>query len=304
MPLYQIKMMRLTLHQLRVLLTVVQCQSVTRASEQLHMTQPAVSNILRQLQDYFGIPLIQKIRKQINLTHEGELLVNAYEKFKTELSELQEYFEEVRTGKSGMLKVSIVTTAKYFFPKILGEYKKTNQNISIDLHVDNRGTIIQRLEQNQDDFVIMSTPPKSERFIKKIILNDELVVAQYKKKSLIHKSMDINELKNNIWLLRENSSGTQMASQAAFSKLNFYPDKYMSIRNNEAIKQMLIADLGISVISKLSIQPELDSGELMIVPTNGFPIQHPWYLVYGGRQRLTNTVEKFLAFLNQTNILT
>jgi len=295
--------MRLTLHQLHVLSTVVECQSVTRAAQRLHMTQPAVSNILRQLQDYFGIPLLQKVQKQISLTHEGQLLIQTYSRFETELLNLQQYFEEVRTGKSGMLKISIVTTAKYFFPKILGEYKKLNQNINIDLHVDNRGAIIQRLEKNQDDFVIMSTPPKSGHFIKKIILTDELVVAQYRKKKPESKPIDINTLEDHIWLFRENSSGTQMASQTTFSKLNFYPPKYMSIRNNEAIKQMLIADLGISVISKLSIQPELDSGELAIIPTQGFPIQHPWYLVYSSKQRLTNTAEKFLEFLNENKDL-
>ncbi len=155
----QLNHMRLTLHQLHVFQTVAKFQSVTIAARHLHMTQPAVSNVLRQLQDYYECHLINTVGRKLYITEFGEALLKGCLQIEDILDNTKAALEKLNGGLAGTLKVAIVSTAKYFMPRLLGAFKQSHTNIHIKLSVCNRGEILHRLQQNFDDFIIMSHPP-------------------------------------------------------------------------------------------------------------------------------------------------
>lgn len=271
--------MRVTLHQLKVFEVVAEQRSITSAAHKLHMTQPAVSNIIKQLQDYYGCALIEVISRRLYLTEFGQVLLAKCQVIRTTLEETKAELALLKGGLAGTLSVATVSTAKYFVPKLLGEFKQQYSNVHIKLTVCNRQQVIERLEKNSDDFVIMSHPPSALTVDCTDFFADELVVAQSSKQPLSAKPVSLQRLANKPWIVRESGSGTRYATEQIFKQHNVRPSIEMEIGDNEAIKQAVIADIGISVISRQSIAMELASKVLSVVPVQGFPVEHTWYLV-------------------------
>ena len=269
--------MRVTLHQLTVFEQVAHHGSVTRAAHALHMTQPAVSNILKQLEDYYQCPLTEVIGRKLSLTPFGEALLEGCRELHTTMNNIQAEIELLKGGLAGTLRVATVSTAKYFMPHLLGAFKRENPGIHINMTVCNRREIIQRLQENLDDFVIMSHPPGTLPVDCADFYDDELVVAASPRHKLSQsKQLSLNALQDDAWIIREPGSGTRYATEVIFKKRHFTPRVEMEISNNEAIKQAIVADMGISVISKQSIKLELENQLLQLVPVKGFPVRHIW----------------------------
>lgn len=292
--------MRITLHQLKVFAIVAKNQSVTKAAHELHMTQPAVSNILRQLQEYFDCELVEVIGRKLSLTPFGLILLEGGRQMHDTLSLTKARMEQLKGGLVGSLKIATVTTAKYFVPHLLGRFKEKYQDVKIELTVCNRHTIIQRLQNNEDDFVVMSHPPSDLVVDVADFYSDELVIAASNDTALSKdkKCIKLSELALEPWIFREEGSGTRYATENVFREKKFHPQVEMIISDNEAIKQALMANLGIAAISKQSIKNELKHNMLAELQVEDFPAQHTWYLVKNRHKALSPIAERFYTFVN------
>ncbi len=292
--------MKITLHQLKVFECVARMGSVTQAAHELHMTQPAVSNIIRQLEEYYDCSLIEVIGRKLSLTVFGQTLVEGCQKLQTTLENTQTQIDLLKGGLTGTLHVATVSTARYFIPRLLGHFKTKYPDIHIKLVICNRHEIINRLSKNLDDFVIMSNPPRNSSVDCANFYDDELVIASSIKHKLSKSKQPIklSSLKQEAWILREEGSGTRYATENIFRKSRFKPKVEMEISDNEAIKQAIMANIGISVISKQSIKIELSHKLISLIPTTQFPVKHTWYLVKNKGKNLAPIAESFYTFVN------
>lgn len=290
--------MKITLHQLHVFMEVAKRGSVTLAGEQLSITQPSVSNILRQLENYYGCVLTEVVRKKLYLTSAGNILLNGCMQVDACLEKISSEIDLFRGSITGTLRLAIVSTAEYFVPRLLGVFKQKNPSIQIQMKVCNREEIINRLKTNEDDFVIMSQPPDLVQIDCVDFYDDCLVVVAspinpHAKKQKI----ELQEIGNDGWIAREPGSGTRFAMFNIFQKKNIAPKLAMELGSNESIKQAVMANIGISIISKQSIELELTNNLLSILPVKGFPVQHKWYLIKNKGKMLSPISEKFYFFV-------
>lgn len=292
--------MKITLHQLQVFEKVAKNGSVTLAAHALHMTQPAVSNIIRQLEDHYGCQLIEVIGKKLYLTAFGKALLSGCQELQSVLTNTETTLQMLKGGMTGTLAIATVSTAKYFMPHLLGAFKAEYANVHFKLKVCNREEVIARLETNEDDFVIMSQPPNMISVDCADFYEDELVIAASCNHPLKNKTdLTLKSLANAPWIIREPGSGTRIAMLKIMNKYKMVPNVEMEISNNEAIKQAIIANIGISILSKQSINMELKNKSLCLLPVKGFPIAHKWYLVKNKGKQLSPIAEKFYAFVKE-----
>ena len=151
--------MRLTLHQLRLLLAVTREGSVSRAAQRLHLTQPTLSTQLRQLAEQVGLPLFERVGRRLHLTPAGEVVVASAPRLEQELELLDETLAELRGDIGGRLRLAVVSTAETFIPRLLGEFRRERPAVEVSLVVLNRDAVLRRLADNLDDLYIMSRPP-------------------------------------------------------------------------------------------------------------------------------------------------
>ncbi|MCW5589890.1 MAG: LysR family transcriptional regulator [Legionellales bacterium] len=288
--------MRITLHQLQVFKRVAELQSVSLAAQSLHMTQPAVSNILRQVEQYYQCTLVQVMNRKLHLTEFGKVVLQMAQDLDGVLTAGVQKIQSIKGLITGNLTVAIATTAKYFMPHLLGEYKQKYPGTHIQMKVYHRELILERLEKNLDDFVVLSQLPDFIEVDAYPIFADELVVAASVHHPLAKKNspLALNELHNENWIIREAGSGTRIAMLALFNRQKFLPVIDMELGNNEAIKQALMADLGISVVSHHSIKHEVANQLLTVLNVADFPLPHVWYYVTLKNKRVSPAAEAFL----------
>lgn len=292
--------MKITLHQLQVFEEVAKWQSVTLAARKLHMTQPAISNIIRQLEEYYQCPLTETISKKLYLTAFGKAVLEGAKRIHENLEEVDDKLQQLKGVVAGHLRVAIVSTTKYFMPHLLGIFRDKYPAVKINMVVCNRAEIINRLGENVDDFVIMSQPPSTIPVDCAEFYEDQLVVAApfdhplRKKKDLTLKS-----LSKEPWIIREQGSGTRIAMLNIMKKHHFTPNIEMEISNTEAVKQAIMARMGISIMSKQSILPELKYKALCELSVKGFPFRHEWYLVKNKGKQLSPIAQNFYEFVIQ-----
>tara|TARA_R110002110_G_scaffold119309_2_gene293728 strand:+ start:9304 stop:10197 length:894 start_codon:yes stop_codon:yes gene_type:complete len=294
--------MSITLHQIKVFNQVAECMSVSKAAQRLHMTQPAVSNIIKQLQIHFDCQLTEVIGRKIYLTAFGEKFLETCHNVQKIMDEAHTELNLMKGGVSGELKVACVSTAKYFLPNLLGRFKSKNPDVKIKLNVSNRQGIISRLQENMDDLTIMSHPPKSIPVETVTFYDDELiVVSSPKHRFQSSRLVQLSDLKDEVWVTRESGSGTSFAADQIFQKQKFSPNFQMEISDCEAIKQAIMADIGISVVSKQSVSLEMKYKLLQEVQIKGFPFKHPWYFVHSQGKKVSPLTDNFLNFAKLEN---
>lgn len=294
--------MSVTLHQIKVFIEVANCMSVSKAAQRLHMTQPAVSNIIKQLQDHFMCQLTDVVGRRLYLTSFGESLLSACHDVTQRIEDAHNEINLIKGTISGTLKVACVSTAKYFIPSLLGKFKVSHPDVTIHLTVSNRQGLIPRLQENLDDFTIMSHPPKQIPVETKKFYRDQLIVAAPTGVQVPKAPLDIQELSQWKWIAREIGSGTRFMSEKIFKKIGFSPKYSMEVSDGEAIKQAIIANLGLSIISKQSAQLELENDLLKEFPVNEFPVNHYWYFVYTKGKTLSPLANNFFKFAKQLKL--
>lgn len=287
-----------TLQQLRLFEAVARHLSYTRAAEELHLTQPAVHIQVKRLEESMGLPLIGQARKKLLLTRAGEEVYEAALAVTTRLQALADTLTDMKGKVAGPLKVAVVTSAKFFMPHFLGRFVHEYPEVKPQLTVTNRARVLERLANNLDDFVVLGQIPEKLELVALPFLENPLVLAAHPNHPLAsEKNIAIERLTNDRFLLREPGSGTRSSTERLFEERGLPLRPYMELGSGEAIKQAIMADLGISIVPMGSLELELDAGRIAILDVDGFPMRRMWHATHLGGKRLGLTAATFLEFL-------
>lgn len=288
-----------TLRQLEVFEAIARHGSFTRAAEEMFLTQPTVSMQMKKLTDAVGLPLFEQIGKKIYLTDAGRELHRTCRVIFEHFSHFEMAVADMKGLKQGTIKLAVVTTAKYFSPKLFGPFCQQHPGIQIALKVSNRERVLARMADNQDDLYILGQPPADIDAIAEPFLENPLVVMAPLDHPLAGKKrIPLAALADEPFLVREPGSGTRAALERLFAEKHFTPKVRMELGSNEVIKQAIVGGLGISVLSRHTLTLDPQTEQLAILDVEGFPIVRHWYVAYPRGKRLSVVAQAFLEHLN------
>lgn len=287
-----------TLHQLKVFEAAARHGSFTRAAEELFLTQPTVSMQIKQLTKSVGLPLFEQVGKRLYLTEAGrELFATCRQIFET-IAQFEMKVADLKGLKQGQLRLAVVTTAKYFVPRLLGPFCQLYPGIDISLQVTNHEQILERMTSNLDDLYIMTQVPENVDVNYQVFLENPLVVLAPANHPLVgEKDIPIEKLNGEAFIMREPGSGTRRAVQKLFDENGVSVKVKLELGSNEAIKQAIAGGLGISVLSRHTLIPDVESGELVILDVQHFPIKRNWYIVHPSGKQLSIVARTYLDYL-------
>jgi DNA-binding transcriptional LysR family regulator len=290
--------MNFTLHQLKVFITIVENKSITKAAIELNMTQPAASIQLKNFQDQFDIPLSEIIGRQFYVTDFGKEIYQIAEEILNKTETIQYKTEAFKGLLSGKLKISVVSTGNYVMPYFLNGFLKKHPNVELVLDVSNKTTVIKDLEKNLVDFSLVTVSPNHLDLEELPIMDNHLVLVASKEHKIISQKSKDTSIFNKIPLIfREEGSGTRHTMQLFFKQEKIAPKIKLELTSNEAIKQAVIADIGVSIVSLLSIKNELLQNELKIISAKGLPLKSVWKLIYLKKKILSPVAKAFLEYV-------
>jgi DNA-binding transcriptional LysR family regulator len=253
---------------------------VSAAARVLHVTQPTASMQLKEITEAVGLPLYEVVSRKVYLTEMGHELARCARAIVGEWENFEQQADGLKGFTRGKLKVAVVSTAKYFIPRLLGTFCAKYPDLDISLEVLNRDGVVKRLEENLDDLYIMSQPPLNLDIEDEIFMPNPLVLVAPKASPLAKKKLiDIASLKDEQFIFREKGSGTRMTIDDHFKKLKFKPVVRLELGSNEAIKEAVIGGLGLAVLSKYSLSEASTQNEVAIVRCEDFPIESSWHIV-------------------------
>ncbi|MEK6771983.1 MAG: LysR family transcriptional regulator, partial [Pseudomonadota bacterium] len=282
--------MHLTLRQLKVFEAVARHLNYTRAAEELHLTQPAVSMQVKQLEESLGVALFEQLGKRIHLTETGTEVLGYARSITQQLDELEGVLNSMKGLGGGRLRISVATTANYFIPTLLGSFSRRYPDVTISLDVTNRETLLRQLTENTVDLVVMGQPPVEADVEAEAFMDNPLVVVAPLDHPLAkEKRIPLARLQEEIFLVRESGSGTRIAMERFFSERGMRLKTGMEVGSNEAIKQSVQAGLGLGLLSRATIEQELALKRLVVLDVAEFPIMRHWYVVHRKGKRLSAT---------------
>jgi LysR family transcriptional regulator, low CO2-responsive transcriptional regulator len=297
------RLLRITPQQLRAFEAAARLQSVTRAAEELHVTQPTVSVQLKEMAEAVGEPLFMPVGRGLRLTQTGELMQESI----SELTECWRRFEtrmaEIHGLVRGRLRIAAVTTAEYFVPDLLGPFSEAHPGVDIELAVENRDRVVDHLQRGSHDLAVMMLPPENLPLQAQPFLDNPLVVIAKAGHPLAGRRIKLASLVQARWLMREPGSGTRMAAEQYFAAQGFEAQVAMSLGSNEAIKHAVAAGLGIAVVSRLAVAGDLAEsasglvGKLVTLQVQGFPLKRQWSVVWRTDQAQSAAARVFVKYL-------
>ncbi len=294
--------MNYTLHQLHVFLKVTQLESITKAAEELYLTQPAVSIQLRNFQDQFQIPLTEVIGRQLYVTDFGREIAIAAENILNEVYAINYKTLAYKGQLSGRLKLSIVSTGIYIMPYLLANFLKINDGIELILDVTNKTKVMESMDKNEVDFALVSVLPENLMVDKVALMENKLFLVGNTSKKFNKTKYDKTIFQNLPLIYREKGSGTRLVMEKFIEQNNLPVQKKMELSTNEAVKQAVIAGLGFSIMPLIGIKNELNSGLLQIIPVDGFPIISTWHLIWHKNKKFSPVAQSFLNYIkNEKN---
>lgn len=282
--------MNYTINQLQIFLKVVETQSVTKASEELHLSQPAVSIQLKNFQDQFDIPLTEVVGRKIYITEFGKEIANTVENIMLQVHAMNNKTLAFKGHLSGKLKIAVVSTGKYVMPYFLNGFMKTHTGIQLNMDVTNKSMVIESLEKNEIDFALVSILPAAINIEKIDLLPNKLF--------LIGNTPTKSSIQDLPLIFREKGSGTRQAMEQFIQKNKLTIQKKMELSTNEAVKQALIAGLGYSVMPIIGIKNEIINKQLFIIPIKGLPIKTTWSLIWLKGKKHSPVAEAYLKYIN------
>jgi len=287
--------MNYTLNQLQIYLKIVQLQSVTKAAEELHLTQPAVSIQLKNFQNQFEIPLTEVVGRKIYITDFGKEIAVAAENIINQVHHINQKMFSYKGQLTGRLKISVVSTGKYVMPYFLADFLKQNSAIELLMDVTNKNKVIESLENNEVDFALVSILPTSINVEKLDLLKNKLYLVGNTKTNFKKRIKTKDIFKELPLIFREKGSGTRQKMESFIERNHLEYLKKMELTSNEAVKQALLAGLGYSIMPLIGIKNELHNHDLQIIPVKGLPITTTWSLIWlKGKKHAPAS----LAFLN------
>jgi DNA-binding transcriptional LysR family regulator len=293
--------MNYTLNQLQVFQKVVQLRSMTKASESLHLTQPAVSIQLKNFQLQFEMPLFEVIGRKVYITDFGHEIATAVDEILFQVSEIHFKSKSFQGDLAGKLKIASVSTGKYVMPYFLTDFIKMHSGVELSMDVTNRENVLSRLEKNEVDFALVSVLPRKLKVERIELLSNELYLIGNK-----HVQQDAfkskKELQEHSLIYRELGSSTRLSMEDFIDKRNLDGIKKIELTSNEAVKQAVIAGLGISIMPKIGLRNELKSGDLKIIDIKGLPIVTQWNLIWLRGKKLTQVAKSYLEYLEENRL--
>lgn len=291
--------MNYTLNQLKIFLKIVQSKSVTKASEELNLTQPAVSIQLRNFQDQFDIPLTEVVGRKIYITDFGLEIAEAAENIINQVHAINYKTLAYNGQLTGRLKISVVSTGKYVMPYFLTEFMQQNDGIDLLMDVTNKNKVIESLENNEIDFALVSILPNKQNVEKMDLLQNKLYLVGSSEKKIKKFTSTKDLFKDLPLIFRENGSGTRQTMENFIERNKISVLKKMELTTNEAVKQALLAGLGYSIMPLIGIKNELHNNELQIIPIKGLPIKTTWSLIWLKGKKHSPVSESFLEYLKK-----
>lgn len=289
-----------TLRQLKVFETVARHLSFSRAAEELHLTQPAVSTQVKQLEMHAGVPLFEQLGRKTYLTQAGQEMVRYSRAIIDLFRETEDAMAHHKGISGGRLNVAVISAGDYFFPQLLVEFSRRNAGVVLNLTVHNREQLLRHLTENQTDLAVMVRPPEELDTVNDVFApHPYVIVAAPKHPLAAKKNISITALAREPFVVREKGSDTWNSMEEAFGEHLARLNIAMEIKSTETIKQAVIAGMGISFLSAHTISLELETRRLVVLDVQGFPAMLNWYVVHRRNKRLPPVAVAFKAFLQK-----
>ncbi len=288
--------MDFTLHQLRIFLAVAEQASMTKAAEQMHMTQPAVSIQMRNLQDQFPFPLTEVIGRQLYLTDYGREILSKAQEIVSLVDGIEEHTQRMMGNLSGTIKMASVSTGKYVAPHLLSKFLSQHSGVHLKLDVTNRQSVLESLSTNAVDFGLIPVLYDNDSLQSEELFPNKLVVV-CSGVNPISTWKDLVASEDLSYILREAGSSTRNVMERFLEKYSWKNNKRLELTSNEAVKQAVIANLGWSLIPLIGLQNELVNGQLKLIKHELLPEDSTWHIVWMKNKKHSPAAQEFLHFL-------
>jgi DNA-binding transcriptional LysR family regulator len=286
-----------TLPQISVFEAVARLGSYTKAAEELYMAQPTVSVQMKKLAETVGLPLVEQIGKRVHLTEAGRAVHAASNNLFATLADLETQLANIRGMTTGRLQLAVSTTGKYFAPRVLAEFVKLHPGVEVSLQIHNRSTLLERMAQNLDDLYIFASPPGDSDVVTQTILPNPMVPYAAADHPLARETnIPFARFAEEPFLMREAGSGTRMVAREIFAEHDLEPKVRMELSTNEAIKQAIIAGLGVSIMSRYTLGLDVAHEQLTVLDVEGFPVERSWVFAYPVGKQLPVLAQGFMDF--------
>ncbi len=290
--------MHITLRHLRIFEAVSRCGSFSRAAAELHLTQPAVSMQMKQLEEQIGLPLIEQVGKRMFLTEAGRELQGHARDMASRMADLNAAMDQFRSLERGLLRLAVVSTANYFLPPLIADFNRRHPGVRVSLQVANREVVLRALADNSTDLAITGRPPDSLDIVAQHFMDNPLVVIAAPAHRLATlQAVPLHSLAEETLVVRKPGSGTRAAVERHFASHGVAYRVGCEFGTNEALKQAVRAGLGLGVVSAQTIELELQTRCLVVLPVEGFPIVRQWYLLQRTHKRLSDAARTFREML-------
>ncbi len=280
--------MNITFRQLRLFLALAETGSVSAAAKAMHVTQPTASMQLKEVTHSVGAPLYEFVGKKFYLTDLGKELATTARHVAQTWDAFEQNVDAVKGLTRGKLRVAVVSTAKYFMPRLIGSFCNRHPGIDVSLEILNRNGVVQRLRENLDDIYIMTMPPRDLDLADEIFMPNPIVVIGPTSDPWVKRSaIPLDELTKSRFILREKGSGTRMTGDQFFSKKKFRPDVRLELGSNEAIKESVAGGLGLGLISRHALHGLHKEHGVCTIDVEGFPLPSSWHIVHPASKNLS-----------------
>jgi DNA-binding transcriptional LysR family regulator len=287
-----------TLRQLKVFESVARHLSYSRAAEELHLSQPAVSIQVSQLAGHAGLPLFERLGRKIYLTPAGREMLSYSRAIIQQFKEVEEAMAGLKGIRGGKLNIAVISAGDYFFPRLLAEFCSRHQDVTVELGVNNREEVVRLLAENAIDLAIIMRPPHDMDVVAEPFAPlPQVIIAAPAHPLARRRRIAMTALQNEAFIVRERGSDTRISMDEVFAERDFRPRIAMEIKSFETIKQAVIAGMGISFMSAHTVSLELEVGRLLVLDVAGFPIMRRWHVVHRRNKRLPPVAAAFKTFL-------
>jgi DNA-binding transcriptional LysR family regulator len=287
-----------SLRRLRVFEAVARHRSYSRAAAELHLTQPAVSMQVRQLESEVGLPLVEQMGRRLDVTPAGGEVLACARDVLERLRLAEESLAALAGTGGGELSIAVTSTAKYFAPRLLAEFRRRHPGVRLRLAVSNREAVVRALAENTVDLAVMGRPPRGlDTEAAAFARHPIAVIAAPEHPLATRRRLPLAALAEETFVIRERGSGTRAAMERVFAERGFRARETLEMSSNETIKQAVMAGMGIAFLSMHTIGLELRAGRLVLLPVSGLPVMREWYAIHRRGKRLSPAAQGFKAFL-------
>lgn len=287
-----------SLRQLKVFEAAATHRSFSRAAQLLHLTQPGVSMHIKELETNAGLPLFERVGKRLFVTEAGQELLGRTREILRALKDAEDALDGLKGLKRGRINLAVVSTAKYFVPRLLAHFGRQFPELEVKLSVNNRDSVIDQLVSNEVDLAIMGRSPQALETVAEVFAqNPHVIIAAPDHPLARERRIAVDRVAKEIFIVREPGSGTRLAMEQFFEERALTCRVGMEMASNETIKQAVMAGMGVSFISRHTIDLEIQTQRLAVLNVSGTPVIKQWHVAHLSKTRLSPTAEAFRRFV-------